>query len=184
DRLTLREFSAGDTAKGSLSGHGSVVLGGGGPNADLSVKLDRFRIVGRDEAVLTSSGTVGIAGAISSPKVTARITTDQGELRIPDNLPPSVTRLQVVEVNSRTRKREATPTNTSRSAIPASLDVQIAATGPIFVRGRGLGSEWRGRINVTGTSDAPRVIGSLEAIRGTFDFLGKSFKLSRGNIAF
>jgi translocation and assembly module TamB len=37
---------------------------------------------------------------------------------------------------------------------------------------------------VAGTSDAPRAVGSLEAIRGTMDFLGKSFKVSRGNIAF
>jgi translocation and assembly module TamB len=184
DRLIVREFSATDAAKGSLAGRGSIVLGGAGPIADLSVSLDRFRAVGRDEAVLTSSGTVGIAGAISSPKVTVRLTTEQGELRIPDNLSPSVTRLQVVEINNRAKKVGATKSpKTSRPAIPAVLDIQIAVPGPMFVRGRGLDSEWRGRINVTGTSDAPRIIGSLEAIRGTFDFLGKSFKLSRGNIA-
>jgi translocation and assembly module TamB len=184
DRLIVREFSATDAAKGSLAGRGSIVLGGAGPIADLSVSLDRFRAVGRDEAVLTSSGTVGIAGAISSPKVTVRLTTEQGELRIPDNLSPSVTRLQVVEINNRAKKVGATKSpKTSRPAIPAALDIQIAVPGPMFVRGRGLDSEWRGRINVTGTSDAPRIIGSLEAIRGTFDFLGKSFKLSRGNIA-
>jgi translocation and assembly module TamB len=185
DRLTVREFSASDTAKGSLAGRGSVVLGGTGPSADFSVTLDRFRLVGRDEAVLTTSGTVAIAGAISSPKVTARLTTEQGQLRIPDNLSPSVTRLPVVEINNRAKKVEATKSpKTSRPAIPAALDIQIAVPGPMFVRGRGLDSEWRGQINVTGTSDAPRIIGSLEAIRGTFDFLGKSFKLSRGNIAF
>src|SRR5262249_13435875 len=126
---------------------------------------------------------VAIAGAISSPKVTARLTTEQGQLRIPDNLSPSVTRLQVVEINGRAKKREATTPKMSRATVPTALDIQIAAPGPIFVRGRGLDSEWRGRINVTGTSDAPQIVGSLEAIRGTFDFLGKSFKLSRGNIA-
>ena len=185
DRLTVREFSAGDTAKGSLTVRGNIVLGGAGPSADLSGSLDRFRVVGRDEAVLTSSGTVAIAGAISSPKVTARLTTDHGDLTIPDNLPPSVTRLQVVEINSRAVKHEtAAPAKPSPSAVPASLDIQIDAQRPIFVRGRGLDSEWRGRISVAGTSDAPRAVGSLEAIRGTIDFLGKSFKVSRGNIAF
>jgi translocation and assembly module TamB len=185
DRLILREFSAGDTAKGSLAARGSIVLGSAGPSADLSVSLDRFRVAGRDEAVLTTSGTVAIAGAITSPKVTARLTTNQGELTIPDNLPSSVTRLQVVEINSHSREREAAATSKlSPPAVPASLDIQIAAPGPIFVRGRGLDSEWRGQIKVTGTSDAPRILGSLEAIRGTLDFLGKSFKLSRGAIAF
>ena len=106
-------------------------------------------------------------------------------MTIPDNLPTSVTRLQVVEINSRTAKREpAAPAKPSPPAVPASLDLQIAIPGPVFVRGHGLDSEWRGRISVTGTSDAPHMLGSLEAIRGTFDFLGKSFKVSRGNIGF
>ena len=185
DRLTLREFSAGDTAKGSLAARGSIVLGAAGPTTDLSVSLDGFSVVSRDEAVLSASGTVAIAGAVASPKVTARLTTNQGDLTIPDNLPTSVTPLQVVEINSRTAKREpAAPAKPSPPAVPASLDLQIAIPGQVFVRGHGLDSEWRGRISVTGTSDAPHMLGSLEAIRGTFDFLGKSFKVSRGNIGF
>jgi autotransporter translocation and assembly factor TamB len=66
--------------------------------------------------------------------------------------------------------------------LPTSLDIQIAVPGRIFVRGHGLDSEWRGRISVTGTSETPQIVGSLEALRGTFEFLGKTFKLTRGNI--
>jgi translocation and assembly module TamB len=96
-----------------------------------------------------------------------------------------VTRLQVIEINSRAPKRAgAAPAKTSPPAVPASLDIRIAVPGRIFVRGRGLDSEWRGQVSVTGTSDAPRIVGSLEAIRGTFDFLGKTFKVARGNIGF
>ena len=185
DRLTVREFSAGDTASGSLAAQGSVVLAGAGPTADISGTLKSFRIIGRDDAVLAASGTVAIAGPVASPKVTARLTTDKGDLTIPDNLPPSVTRLQVVEVNSRVpRRTTALAAKPSPPAVPASLDIKIAVPGRIFVRGRGLDSEWRGQISVTGTSDAPRIVGSLEAIRGTFDFLGKTFKMVRGNIGF
>jgi translocation and assembly module TamB len=194
DRLTLRAFSAGDTADGSLAARGGVVLGGTGPTADLTMTLKGFRILGRDEAILTASGTVTVAGAIASPKVTARLTTDQGDLTIPDRLPPSVTRLQVVEINSRAarsapkrgapKRAAVAPAKPAPPALPASLDIKIEVPGRVFVRGRGLDSEWRGRIGVTGTSEAPRVTGSLEATRGTVDFLGKTFKVVRGRIGF
>jgi translocation and assembly module TamB len=54
----------------------------------------------------------------------------------------------------------------------------------VFVRGRGLDSEWGGRIKITGTSTAPQIVGSLNALRGTVDLLGKSFKITRGRITF
>ncbi len=56
--------------------------------------------------------------------------------------------------------------------------------GRVFVRGRGLDSEWGGRLKITGTSAAPKITGSLSAQRGTFDVLGKSFKITRGRITF
>jgi translocation and assembly module TamB len=56
--------------------------------------------------------------------------------------------------------------------------------GQIFVRGRGLDSEWRGKLTVTGTSAAPQILGSLEVVRGTFDILGKTFKVTGGTISF
>ena len=56
--------------------------------------------------------------------------------------------------------------------------------GRIFVRGRGLDSEWRGQLAIAGTSDAPRITGALQAIRGTFDVLGKTFRVTRGEIVF
>jgi translocation and assembly module TamB len=115
-------------------------------------------------------------------------------LRIPDSLPPSVTKLQVVEINSRTPKqpspRAAHATTGAGSgkasppALPATLDINITLPGQIFVRGRGLDSEWRGKLAVTGTSADPQILGSLEVVRGTFDILGKTFKVTRGTISF
>ena len=197
DRLTVQEFSARDSGSGSLAAQGAVLLGGlvpgggaaggAGPSANLSLTLKDFRILGRDVAVVAASGTVAVTGPIAAPNVAARLATDQGELRIPASLPPSVTRLQVVEVNSRTGKRPApaqAQAGASPPALPVSLDIGIAVPGRIFVRGRGLDSEWRGRLGVTGTSAKPQVSGSLEAIRGTFDFLGKTFQVTRGRIGF
>jgi len=202
DRVTVREFSAKDTGSGALDARGSLALAGGAPSADLAASLQNFRILGRDEGVLTASGDIRIAGPVASPRVTAQLTAGEGELRIPDNLPPGVTKLQVVEINNHevggrpassqvpprapVRRGPSKPVaaKPSTPTVPATLDIKIALPGKVFVRGRGLDSEWRGRFTVSGTSDVPTIIGSLEVVRGTFDMLGKTFKVSQGKISF
>jgi len=151
----------------------------------LTATLKHFRIAARDEAVVTASGTAAVAGTIVSPKITAQLTAEQGDITIPDHLPPSVTRLKVVELNSRgTKGSTSRPKNTEPPAVPAALDLELAVPGRVFVRGHGLDSEWNGHVKITGTSEAPRIAGSLNALRGTFDVLGKSFKITRGRITF
>jgi translocation and assembly module TamB len=62
--------------------------------------------------------------------------------------------------------------------------VMVDIPGQVFVRGRGLDSEWRGRLRITGTTAAPAIDGKLEVVRGTYAFLGKTASLSRGAITF
>jgi len=184
DRLTLREFSAGDTADGSLGARGSLGLNASAPSAELTATLKHFRIAARDETVVTASGNVAVSGTIASPKVTAQLTAEQGDITLPDRLPPSVARLKVVEIN-RSNPEPVPPSQKAEPpALPAALDLDLAVPSRIFVRGRGLDSEWGGRLKVTGTSAAPKIVGSLNALRGTFDVLGKSFKITRGRITF
>jgi translocation and assembly module TamB len=64
------------------------------------------------------------------------------------------------------------------------LDVVVDMPGRVFVRGRGLDSEWRGRLNVTGVANRPLVVGALEVQRGWFDFLDRRFDLDEGLIDF
>jgi len=54
----------------------------------------------------------------------------------------------------------------------------------VFVRGRGLESEWGGELLVSGTTGAPRIQGELHPLRGRYDFLGKIFTLRQGGINF
>lgn len=52
------------------------------------------------------------------------------------------------------------------------------------MRGRGLDSEWRGDLDVQGTAGQPLLVGTLQVIRGRFDFLDKTFDLTQGAISF
>ena len=185
DRFTVRRLTAGDGAGGTLSARGSIMLrGSAGPSAELAATLTNFRVASRDEAVVTASGEVTAAGNLPSPKVSGRLTVVRADCRIPDSLPPSVTRLAVININQ--VGHHARPASLRREApvLPLPLDIQIALPGRVFVRGHGLDSEWRGRLKIGGTSAAPAISGRLEALRGTVDVLGKSFRLTRGAITF
>src|SRR6185437_15551441 len=118
--------------------------------------------------------------------VTSRLRVEQGELRPPDRLPPSVANLDVVEINSATGQRQPLPPPQPQRdpMLPAALDIVVELPGQVFVRGRGLDSEWRGKITVSGTSAEPIVVGALEVVRGNFALLGKDFKLTSGTIRF
>ncbi len=185
DRFSLTSFSAADNASGSLKAQGNVVLKGpSGPTAELSATLTNFRVAARDEPVATASGTVSIAGSLTSAKLTAPLTVNRADINLPDSLPPNVVVLKVVETNSKAGKqRPPTPAN-QPPALPATLDIKIDMPGNIFVRGHGLDSEWRGKLAITGTSAAPVIAGSLEQVKGSVDLLGKTFNLTRGAITF
>ena len=185
DRFTLTSLAAGDSASGSLKAQGNVVLKGTpGPTAELSATLANFRVAASDEATATATGTVSIIGPLTAPKVTAPLTIDRADISLPESLPPNVVVLKVVEINSKSGKQPPAPPAAQPSALPATLDIRIDMPANIFVRGHGLESEWRGKLEITGTSTAPAINGSLEHIRGSVDFLGKSFTLTRGRITF
>ena len=185
DRFTLTSFSAGDSASGSLAARGDVTMrAASGPTAELSAKLANFRIAARDEVVATGTGTVSIAGPLTAPKVTAPLTIDRADINLPESLPPTVVVLKVVETGGKTGKQPPAAPVAQLPALPTTLDINIDMPGNIFVRGHGLDSEWRGKLTITGTSTAPAINGSLEQIRGSIDFLGKTFTLIRGRIAF
>jgi translocation and assembly module TamB len=64
------------------------------------------------------------------------------------------------------------------------LDLTVELPGQVFVRGRGLDSEWQGRLHAKGTVAEPSVTGRLQVRRGDFELLGHRFDLHTGTIQF
>src|SRR6266851_9487282 len=156
--FVLREFHAGDGEKGQMTARGSVDLAAAsGPALDAVVNLESFRVLRRDEANIRSSGTIRVGGAVAAPRVAAQLRVDQGELRPPDRLPPSVTRLDIIEINSATGQQAppSAPPPPHEPVLPVALDITVELPGQVFVRGRGLDSEWRGKLAISGTSAQP-----------------------------
>ncbi|NNE84968.1 MAG: translocation/assembly module TamB, partial [Alphaproteobacteria bacterium] len=102
-------------------------------------------------------------------------------VRLIDALPPEIVRLDVEEIGLR-RAGAPVPARKTEDAFAARLEIGVAIPKQLFVRGRGLDSEWQGNLRVFGTTADAEVTGQLSAVRGQFSFAGKTFKLAKGVI--
>lgn len=62
------------------------------------------------------------------------------------------------------------------------LDIRISAPNQVFVRGRGLDSEFGGTLRVTGSTNDVVPIGAFNLIRGRLDILGQRLEIEEATI--
>jgi translocation and assembly module TamB len=192
--LTL---SASDGGSGKMSGAGHLVAGSGsggagtedGGQLTASLSLEHMTLVRRDDLTATLGGTLDYAGTLAKGLLSGNLRSQRAEVRLDGGLGGGVPHLEVAEVN-----RDALAEGAGRPAPPpggeengglgAEIALRIAVDVPnqVFVRGRGLDSEWQGRAVIRGTFADPRIVGQLRVVRGTYDVIGKSFVLERGVI--
>ncbi len=183
--FVLHRFDAGDGGDGKLAVEGKVDLAGAaGPSIDMTTTLTHFTAARTDEATATLDGKIAITGKLAGPTVKAEITMPTAEINIPDSMPASVPALDVRRIDSSRPAPPPKPATPPAPAAVATLDIHFHDPGQTFVRGRGLTSEWRGDLDITGTSADPRIIGEFDNVNGTFDILGKSFVLEHGTLRF
>ena len=183
-RLTIEELSANDGGSGRITGQGFVEVD---PAAsfpfDVSLSLQSARLVQTNEADATLGGNLTLAGSARTASLAGQLEVERADIRLPDQVGPSVPTIEVVEIGGDTQ-RVAIDGTGGGSAFDLRLAVVVNLPGQVFVRGRGLESEWQGRIEAQGMASEPRLTGRLEIRRGTFDLLDRRFDLRRGVITF
>jgi translocation and assembly module TamB len=176
-------MSASDGGDGEVSAEGRVAILGEAPAIELDLRFRNATLVRRDDVTATADGGIRYAERGASQRLEGRVETRGVEIRLVKSLPPSVVYLQVTEVGRDGRiVRPPPPEETSGKSIEADLTLDFP--GRVFVRGRGLESEWKGSLRIRGPVEAPRIDGTLEVVRGDFTFAGKRFVLHRGRIDF
>lgn len=185
-RLVLREFAARDGNGGNLRATGWLDLAGEVPRFEVEAESSAARLVRRDDLSAEIGSSLSLSGDLDSAALTGRIEPQRIDVSLAGDLPPSVATLEVEEIN--TGRPQPPEEEAQAAADPGlaflALDVGIEIPNRLFVRGRGLDSEWEGRFRLTGTAAAPELRGDLRPVRGFFDLAGRRFELERGSISF
>jgi translocation and assembly module TamB len=181
-RARITRLDAGDGSGGKVDGKGAVTFdAAAGFPFNLALKLDALTAVRRDDVQATATGDISIDGSMEKMTLESKLTTDRVEIRIMDRLPPDVATLDVVEIGrlGKVEKKEEKP---NPLAANIALAIDVAMPRRVFVRGRGIESEWKGNLKVTGQADAPRIAGYIALVRGQIAVVGKTFKMESGNV--
>ena len=182
-RALRLQMTGTDGNSGRIAADGRASLNEAGePVIDADISADRATLVRRDDATVTTNARLAYAQQGSTGRLTGDVETTDVQVRLLDRLPPQVVQLPVREIGG----PQEDDGNAEAAGEPwsATLDLTIRLPNRVFVRGRGLESEWAGALSVSGTTAEPRIGGEIHLVRGNFVFAGKRFELQRGSARF
>ena len=179
DGAMMIKVEGSDGAKGTLQVDARLSSLEGLPAIDLTTQIGHAVLVRRDDVSAQISGDIAMHGPVNDLALKGALVIDKAEVRLVNNLPPSVVDLEGIRIKGAPEAEEGTGGGGT-----VSLDLTVKAKRDIFVRGRGLDSEWGMDLAVAGNAAEPIVTGTIERVRGQLDLLGKPFELARGKITF
>ncbi|GAB4530280.1 MAG: hypothetical protein Tsb0010_12040 [Parvularculaceae bacterium] len=167
---------------GGVAAKARAAFSGPAPEISGNLTLREAKLVRRGDFDMTASGDLTLTGAYPNFSVRGDLAVDRLDAAIPD--PPAADivdiRVAPVDDSGQAAARVATPKGAPRRVV--ALDLAINAEDQIFIRGRGVDSEWRASARIAGASDDPQISANVDLIRGVVDFAGRRFDLTRGQI--
>jgi translocation and assembly module TamB len=182
DHLTLAEFEAKDDQGGKANARGELWLNFAKKLPySLQTEIANLNLLRFDSINGNFTGDLSIAGTSESALASGGLIVNKADLSIPEELPVDLPVLPITYIN-RPAHLDAKLLQ-PLPVFPFNLDLALTAPGPIYVRGRGLRSEWKGNAQISGTNTDVAANGSLTLTKGEFIFSGKGFNLTQGEIS-
>jgi len=189
NRLEIEQFTA-TAGDGSIKANGFVSLAAAdGYPMKIEATLDNARLARSDNIGARATGNLTLEKAKGQAALLS------GSLRLPETR-YRIVREGAAQVPVLTGVRRKPPAGRQRisgeglAAVGGSLfdlirlDIRLRAPDQIYVSGMGLESEWQADVTLQGTTEAPRVTGEIDLVRGTLGFAGRSFDLEEGKVTF
>lgn len=175
DKLIMTSFKGDNvTAKGEL------LLSALYPFT-IDAEFSDFTCVAIDLITAKTKGSLHISGNLEGALATGHLEMIDTLLTIPDHIPKHLPELQVVYRNP--IKPIASLDKSTKTPYPLKLDLHVNAPQSVWIRGRGLDSEWKGHFDLGGTYTSLQAKGTLELVSGDFVFSSRSFKLTEGALS-
>ena len=194
DRIVVEQLNAA-SGGGKVSAMGSIGLD---PNAgfpvELAVKVHQARYVDGTLVAARFDADLKLSGNFAEgPLLSGTVFLDRTEVTVPERLPRDSVAVDVEHVAppppvketlASARQPDARDKESGGQARQHALDVTVNAPKQIFVRGRGLDTEFGGKVQITGPVSAMIASGGFQMVRGRLDILTQRISFDRGIITF
>jgi translocation and assembly module TamB len=178
-RLALDRLDGSTPAGGTVSGRGTIDFSGGSPAFDLAFDASNAQLLDRDDIAATVSGPLAIRSDGRGGTISGNVRLERGRFTLGQAGGASgVPRLDVRHVGI-----DAEEAIEVRQLAPWRFDLKVKG-GNLAVRGLGIDSRWNTDVAIGGNVAEPRITGTADLIRGSYDFAGRGFRLRRGIIRF
>lgn len=178
------EFKATGSGAGqkekTITADGTVVIG---KDRRLASKfaLNGAKLSAGPVTEVEASGDIDLSGPFSDLLAKGDMTVRSLDARVFTPETTGLVDIRVVKLNG-----EGAPTIAADTGPQAAIAYAIHIDGDdrIFIRGRGLESEWRAAVDIAGRAQSPVVLGQMTMKNGEIAFAGRRFKMTKGEIAF
>ncbi len=183
--LAIPSITATDGGNGTVDASVDLdLLDGGELRYDISTDMRNVALSRKDELQFWADVNASVTGSQSTADIQSTVTVQRGEVDLSLALPESVPTIEIENLPDAAETGTPKDGQEEDNGFTGDLDVTVNIPARLFVRGKGLDSEWGGTLAITGTTDDPRVVGKLSALRGQLDVIGKTFVIQDSTITF
>jgi translocation and assembly module TamB len=187
DSARIEHFSA-RAGAGSLELQGEANLGGR-PRAEITLKADKFQLLGRVDRRIVTSGEATLKLGRDTLALDGQMTVDEGLIDFNRSDAPRLS--DDVQV----RRGEGTQDDTLAAAAAeaaqanakgrdVSVNLRVSLGDKLRVRGQGLDTGLRGDLHIAAPQGRLRVDGSVRAVDGTYKAYRQKLNIDRGVLTF
>jgi translocation and assembly module TamB len=146
----------------------------------VDVLFSNFKLLRQDLIQSTAEGGLRLQGSPGGTELRGNITLDPTTIRLPAKTQADLAHIEVQEINV---KNPSPHTEGKTGNFLLGFDLRVAIPARLSVQGRGLDSEWSGNLHIGGNQIQPVINGEMNLLRGKFDFLDRTFTLTKGSLA-
>lgn len=183
DEINLTTLTAQDEQKGTLELEGKVLLNPQKhfPFSFIAEQTDLYAIdLNRIHCHLT--GPVYITGNTQGALAQGNLLVNRATIPLTEPLPVTPPSLPITFIHR--PPHLLSTTLPPPHLFPFHIDFDLTAHDKVYVKGIGLNAELQGNVHITGIHPNIVANGSLELIKGEYQFSGKVFKLTEGEVIF
>ena len=181
-------FKGGD---GELRLTGGAVLGAE-PKATLQLVADKFRLLGRADRRVVSSGNATLALDAKSLALSGQLHIDEGLIDISRADAPSLDsdvtvrggRQAADKAAEQEEEQAVLAARNARTVRDLRVNVQLDLGDKLRLRGRGLDTRLTGRLAITSPNNRLALNGTVRAVDGQYAAYGQKLNIARGEIGF